>query len=620
MPAVSSKKRIAGMDGLRAIAIIGIVIYHMLPDVLSGGFLGVSMFFALSGFLITLSESKSYERNHRINFGRFFYKRIRRIYPAMLMTLFVTVILLAIFIPESLKNIRGEAASIIFGYNNIWQIHMNGSYFSNVSSHSAFIHMWSLAVELQFYLVFPFIFWLIKKIEKETDIDLGFPIMLALAVASIIAGIAAFKPGTDPTPVYYGTFTRIGTLFLGSALAFLYEKNRLPRFNNIVALPVLAGLIAAMVILYITTNGTDAVTYRVILPVFSIICAFVIVLISGNDTAGRILDVAPLQIIGRMSYETYLVMYPVIFIVSLKIRLGSQYKDAVLEVALIVACTVLLHIFSKYLTPIGLARTIQEKSFKKNTGYLVTAALSAVAVIIIFISPALVKKDDSAELQAQLEANAKKSATQAEQPAKPAKPAKKPSPSKPDKPAAAKKASGNAAKKKKPAKKPADNSKKIKRMANKSVTMFGDSVMLGSYDVLRKKFPNAVIDASVSRQARDAASEIIKQKQAGKLGNIVIIELGTNGAFSSDTFEKIMGAIGADRQVYWILPYGKQLQWQDTVISELKKYITKHNNITLIDWPSLASKHPEWFYSDGTHLKTDGQKGFADLILDSVGQ
>ena len=146
-----TSRYLPGLDGLRAIAILGIVLYHMFPGAVRGGYLGVTMFFVLSGFLLARTAAANYDQG-RWSAGAFYQKRIRRIYPALLWVIALTLLALQLWLPDGLVGIREELESILFGYQNWWQIVQNQDYFSRITSTSPFTHMWSLAVELQYYL------------------------------------------------------------------------------------------------------------------------------------------------------------------------------------------------------------------------------------------------------------------------------------------------------------------------------------------------------------------------------------------------------------------------------------------------------------------------------------
>lgn len=151
-----------------------------------------------------------------------------------------------------------------------------------------------------------------------------------------------------------------------------------------------------------------------------------------------------------------------------------------------------------------------------------------------------------------------------------------------------------------------------------SITMIGDSVMLGAAPALQELFPNAVIDAKESRQVVQAGSVVDNLASQGELGDIVVIALGTNGTFNSSSGQELIDKIGSDKTIYWVTAYGEHLDWQDDSNAAIEKVADNNDNVTIIDWAAEAPDHPEWFYDDGIHLKSEGQEGYAKLIQDSI--
>jgi len=150
------------------------------------------------------------------------------------------------------------------------------------------------------------------------------------------------------------------------------------------------------------------------------------------------------------------------------------------------------------------------------------------------------------------------------------------------------------------------------------VTAIGDSVMLGAELYMKKLMPGAVVDAGISRQVWEGLSIIKSLDQQGQLGNTVVIELGTNGIFQDSVGQELVDNLGAERTIYWLTVYGKDLTWQEDVNKVIRTLSENNENVHLLDWAEIAPSHPEWFYDDGIHLNLDGQSGFASFIADRV--
>lgn len=338
---------IAGLDSLRGVAIIFVVLYHMFPDVIKGGFLGVSLFFVLSGYLIAKTSQTAWEQ-HRFKLFGFYQKRMVRIYPALLLTICGTVILLNKFIPPAMCGIQNEIYSILGGYNNWWQISQNASYFTKLDGFSPFTHLWFLAIELQYYLIWPLLLWICIRLKHKKGNGFAGGFLLILALVSIFRMIFLYQPGEDPSRVYYGTDTRVFSLLLGSALGFCQKTERSRPFRGnkrYLWLLLIAFLI--MGILFFTTDGQDERTYQLLLPLSSLLFGGMIYLLSLPELSyGRWLDRTPLSWIGKCSYEIYLCQYPINFLFQLWKRGRNPYSMIVLELLFVASISIWMHYFS----------------------------------------------------------------------------------------------------------------------------------------------------------------------------------------------------------------------------------------------------------------------------------
>lgn len=344
-------KRIQGLDGLRAIAIIGIIIYHLLPSFLPGGFLGVNLFFVLSGFLLTYTSLNDI---HGKGFTvlNFYKKRIMRIYPSLILLVLTACFFAWIFTPNAMYGMRREVLSIFLGYNNWWQISRNASYFARISSVSPFTHLWCIAVELQYYLIWPLLLMICLLLEVKAHFKSEY-FLLILAGVSFVESIILLRPGQDPTRVYYGTDTRAYALLVGSALGFIIERKirtgnrgmkQIPAATRAVLEITLGAALPVMLVFYFFAEGQSIMTYRVFMPLTVLFSVCVIYLCADTDLQVITLPKLDfLQKLGAYSYEAYLVMFPVISIVTRTVRTTSRVPVVVLSVVLIIAGTFWLH-------------------------------------------------------------------------------------------------------------------------------------------------------------------------------------------------------------------------------------------------------------------------------------
>lgn len=316
MLAVRKRQKIYGLDALRGIGITGIVLYHLFPQVIQGGFLGVPLFFVISGYLMFhISEAEL--SNGHFTISNYYKKRIYRIYPSVFILVMVVCCYFTLFQKEELNGIRQEVCSIFLGFNNWWQIHENASYFTKFGNTSFFKHLWFLAVEMQIYLLWPFIFLLYHKgchyLGKR---KMAF-FFLGLALLSAGKMFFLYTPGTDPSRVYYGTdtiaFPTLLGIFLGAALQGSPHRVTLSAKQKKILTYSFYVCLSATIIFFFTVNGQNAFIYKGGMFFISIIFMFM-VYITGNNQIGLgiQMETFPVSIIGKKSFLIYLWHYPII--------------------------------------------------------------------------------------------------------------------------------------------------------------------------------------------------------------------------------------------------------------------------------------------------------------------
>ena len=309
------KSHIQGIDGLRGIAILMVIGYHLFPNVMPGGFIGVNLFLVLSGFLTVVSSCKRL-KNNRYSIIGFYIDRLIRLFPALILTIAITVIACYIFVPDALRGIRMEIASVVGGFNNWWQIAESGSYFTDIASSSPFVHLWYLSLEMQFYLLWPILFYLVNWLRKK-----GFRgelVFILFALVSIAASILMVSPQVDPTRAYYGLDSRLYAFCIGAFVGYnyVYRRNRI--MND--PIPIMIGFITLLVMTLASVLFIDASniwTYWVILPLSAI--GFAILCDIASNTRyvfGLWVDNPVLKWFNQYSYVFYLTHYPIIYIVT----------------------------------------------------------------------------------------------------------------------------------------------------------------------------------------------------------------------------------------------------------------------------------------------------------------
>lgn len=224
----SKGNRVSGLDGLRTLAITGVTLFHMFPHTIRGGWLGVSLFFVLTGCLLAYTSEKS-RISHSFSLRSYIWKRIKRIYPSLLIMILLTVGIYSILAPDVIKAIRMEVVSVVLGYNNWWQISENADYFTRMANQSPFTHLWFLGIELQYYLLWPLLFGLYVAVSRVLSPRAGTFLFLAGGMAAMGIMPFDFGEGMNMTRLYYGTDTRIYALLLGGALGFYLARRTLSK-------------------------------------------------------------------------------------------------------------------------------------------------------------------------------------------------------------------------------------------------------------------------------------------------------------------------------------------------------------------------------------------------------
>lgn len=590
------------IEGLRAVAVTAVVLYHLPVSWLPGGFLGVDVFFVISGFLITSLLTSELRRTGRVGLGRFWLRRARRLVPALLFMLGVVVAVSTIVARDALSLLAAGLPAVFGYFTNWWLLFHHVSYFQSVGRPPLVLHLWSLAVEEQFYLVWPLIVLLAAGRQGRTR-RIGW-IALIGAVGSSVWMAVLFQSSQDPSRVYFGTDSHAGGLLLGAALAIAFPPwsrsasvtTSARRLMGIVGLGAFAGLVTLMVIL----NQYGTFTYRGGLQLATVLTAAVILVATHPAVRGaRLLATPVLQWIGKRSYAIYLWHWPIFELTrpGLDVSLPG-WEITAIRLALVTVASDLSYRLveqpfrngtaqSAFLWLWGQRRRVPlavAGGFASVVGLLVVALTTAPVVP----SPALAVSSTPAGRSAIVRTGHSLVAS-----VRTGHPTMRG-------------ASNNAG----------SGSPTVSTTTKPNdVLAIGDSVMLDAANGLKLDLgPSTVVDAVVGRQVSDGVGRLGEYKAAGRLNGLtaLVIGLGTNGPMSVSQCDQILSlASGVPKVIFVNVRMPRP--WESITNGTLSSCASHSPRVVLVDWYD-ASGGAGVLGPDQIHSTTAGAALYASLI------
>lgn len=611
------KKRryIKELDGIRAIAVIMVLAYHLKLALFKSGFLGVTVFFVLSGYLITGILISEVEEEGTIDLKNFWLRRIRRLVPAV-MSMAVVIIFVSAVVNRIIftKGCKDFLASVL-GFNNWWQIFNKISYFEAAGVPSPFTHCWSLAIETQFYLIYPLILLGIYKLVKsrgEGRANRGLlfaGVTLLLALISVILMIVLFDPQQDASRVYYGTDTRAFSLLFGALLAILWEYRMVPRRLSASVNMVLGSVsFAVLLVMTIAINGSSNFWYRGGQFFGTILTVLMVYAVSGRKTwLSRFLSNPVLKWMGDRSYSIYLWHYPIILLISKGIK--ASWWITLIEIVLSVVLAELSYRFIE--TPIRhgiigeylniLRSRPKSRQEKKRQIQVARRSLKVMAgtfvlTVSLILCMIFVPKKNALDTLQKREAKAKETGKMTEEQL---------------------------------AKQKANGSESEDTICTADLTddeileglnllLIGDSIAVDVTDDFYEIFPNSVSDTKIGRitsLGKQVLDSYIDEKKWE--GEGVIFASLSNSPINGE-LEDIREKIGKDMPLFLTTVRIPHDTFEEESNSKIKKFVEENDHTYLIDWYAASKGHDEYFDADDTHLLSAGAKAYAKCIKEAV--
>lgn len=580
MAAKRSIQYIPAIDGLRALAVIAVMFYHLGFSWIPGGFLGVDLFFVISGYVITRMLLDSIAQSGGLDLRGFYLARLRRLLPALLFMLTTTIIAVGIWAPDTIKRLLVDTPFALTGTIN-WRLVANEQdYFESIGRPPLLQHTWSLAVEAQFYLVWPLILYFILKKFGQKHIPIA---ALLIAAASGIALLfVSFSidaaNASKVSHVYFGTDTHSIGLFLGAALAvswipqnFRVELTRKGQnFIDGIGFVGFAGILATFLLI----NASNPAMYKIAFPLAGIFGAAIIAsIVHPASRFAPVLQNKVLLWIGERSYAIYLWHWVIFQVTRPTVDLAGQaWALYSLRILIVFA---LADISLRYVElPIRrgvIQYWIKGRKYRtKRERNRQTSLLSATTVVVVIIAAVISVRAISIASDARTALEKSLSV---------------------------------------------DTSTAVPTEKD-GLWVTGDSVILGIRSVLEENQPISLVNARIGRQAPELL-EVLIQDQPQALDSPIIFNLGNNNTLSREQVEQIFEVVKAQPQII-VVNTAVPRPWRDGNNQIISEVAAKYPQADVVDWNAISEGHPEYFAPDGVHLVPAGVNAYVSAILEKL--
>ena len=574
-------KHISSIDGLRAIAVTAVVLYHLGISWIPGGFLGVDLFFVISGYVITRLILDSINQSSALDLRAFYAARLRRIYPGFLFMVICTIIFIGVWAPEAIKRFLSDLPYALTGTINWLLVARHQDYFEAIGRPPLLQHTWSLAVELQFYLIWPIILLTVLKYFGKKNIA-----RIALIIA-MVSGTTLFfvslqldqSNAQQISHIYFGTDTHSLGLFLGSALAVSWIPQNLSADIEKRAQDVIDGIgvvgLLGLISTFLFIEESNASLYRVAFPLAGIFgCLVIISLVHPASRFAPIISTAPFRWVGQRSYGIYIWHWVIFQVTRPSVDLSGQTWALYLaRVLLVLALADISLRWVEIPFRQGLVqdwfRGMKYRSAKVQLRQKISVISSIIVVLAITssISVQAINKSDEIAKQV-LQQSTQEQKTQDD------------------------------------------------LGSTTGLWVTGDSVILGIRSKLEAKEHISLINARVGRQAPELLA-VMRVDQNSVPSSPVIFNLGNNNALSEATVVEIFEIVKNQPQVI-VVNTAVPRAWKDSNNAIISRVASRYANVKVVDWGRISNGRPELFAPDGVHLSPAGSDVYVDLVVSEL--
>jgi len=580
---IDSTRHISSIDGLRAIAVTAVVLYHLGISWIPGGFLGVDLFFVISGYVITRLILDSINQSSALDLRAFYAARIRRIYPGLIFMVVCTIIFIGVWAPEAIKRFLSDLPYVLTGTINWLLVARNQDYFETVGRPPLLQHTWSLAVELQYYLIWPIILLGVLKYFGKRNIA-----RIALIIA-MISGTTLFfislqldqANAKQISHIYFGTDTHSLGLFLGSALAVSWIPQNLSaniekRAQDVIDAIGVIGLLG-LISVFLFIDQSNANLYRIAFPLAGIFgCLVIISLVHPASRFAPIISSAPFRWVGQRSYGIYIWHWVIFQVTRPSVDLsGETWALYLARVLLVLALADISLRWVEIPFRQGLVqnwfRGMKYRSAKVKLRQQLSVIFSIIITLVITssISVQAITKSDQI---------AKELIAQTAEPSTPL---------------------------------PTED-----LASTTGLWVTGDSVILGIRSKLEAKQHVSLVNARVGRQAPELLA-VMRVDQTSVPQSPVVFNLGNNNALSEPTVIEIFETLKNQPQII-VVNTAVPRSWKDSNNAIIASVAAKYSNVTVLDWDKISKGRPELFAPDGVHLSPTGSDVYVDLVVSAL--